>query len=76
MDGGASEQPHESAAEADHHCVHRQQRPRGRGHHQPTHHQERRRIGHEMREASMQEGHSDDTIQSADVPRDQAEGRV
>jgi hypothetical protein len=29
-----------------------------------------------MREASMQEGHGDDTIQSADVPGDQAEGRV
>ena len=76
MDRRAAEQPHESAAEADHHGVHRQQGPRGRGHQQPTHHQQRRRIGHQVTEASMQEGHGDDTIQSAYVPGDQAEGRV
>lgn len=41
-----------------------------------AHHQKRRRIGHQVREASVQERHCDDAIQPAEVPGDQAEGRV
>jgi hypothetical protein len=42
----------------------------------PPHHQQRWRIGHQVREASVQERHCDDAVQPADVPGDQAEGRV
>ena len=76
MDRGASQQPDEAAAEADHHGVHGQQGPRGRGHQQPTYYQQRRSIGHEVPEASVQEGHRDDAIQPTDVPGDQAEDQV
>ena len=66
----------QTAAEADHHSVHSEQGPRGRGHQQRSHHQNRRRIGQQVREASVKERHCDNAIQPAEVPGDQAEGRV